>query len=67
MIVFHSLKINFVLANSADPDEVQHHPGFSPFTKVPVYTGLNYLRVHKKEKNLLKMVCLIGVYSVCLW
>ena len=24
-IAFHSLKIDFVLANSADPDEMPHH------------------------------------------
>ena len=27
-IVFHSLRIDFVLANSADPDEIQHHVAF---------------------------------------
>ena len=51
MIVFHSLKINFVLANCADPDKMLHYPGFLPFAKVPVYTGLNYLRNHKKSKK----------------
>ena len=27
-ILFHSLKINFVLANSADPDEMPHYAAF---------------------------------------
>ena len=37
-ITFVSLKINFVLANSADPDEIPHGPesGSTLFAKVPV-------------------------------
>ena len=34
-IAFHSLKMNFVLANSADPDEMPHHVAF--------HLGLHYL------------------------
>ena len=32
-IVFHYLKIDFVLANNADPDEIQNHVAFLPSPK----------------------------------
>ena len=39
--IFLSLKIVFILANSADPCEMRHHSvfylRFAPFAKVPVY------------------------------
>ena len=35
-IVFLPLKINFVIANGAQADEMPHNSGFSLFVKVPV-------------------------------
>ena len=43
-----SLKTNFVLANSVDPDEMQHYDilsGSSPFAKVSVYGVSSMQRV----------------------
>ena len=46
--VFISLKTNFVLANSVDPDEMQHYDilsGSSPFAKVIGYGDSGIQRV----------------------
>ena len=46
-IVFLSLKINFVLANSADPDEMLHSSGSSLFAKVGVSCPLRLICLHQ--------------------
>ena len=41
-IVFLSLKIYFVLANNADPDEMQVYAGSSLFTKISISGHWNF-------------------------